>query len=343
MRPNFTYGAEVSEDNNLILWEPEGNRVALLDGDMIPYIIGYTINDMTLLRALTRVKTGQVASIEDTPECKDACDRVNSMINSWVYNAGCDAARIFMTDSAENFRLRLAYTEPYKGTRVPEKPAFFYEMRAHLLNVHKATLSKGDEADDLMSIAQWDAHRRFLAESGGEFAIGSKEHELFSDTVIVSGDKDLCIVPGWHMIPGGKPFWVEPLGSLELRYKSDGKTVKDLKGTGLKFFYSQMICGDKVDNYKGIPGRGAKYAFDLLDKCKDERELYMAVLRAYKDKFGYGAVKLINHRGTFKVGTAFDRMLECGRLAHMAHFAGDIWRMDKNPVTWGDDATWLAS
>lgn len=339
MRPNFDYGNTVTEDNSLILWPTDGKRIALIDGDMIPYIIGYTISDMTLLRAQTRVKAGQVDRIEDTPECKNACDRVNSMLNSWVYGAECDAARIFLTKSDANFRLRLAFTKPYKGTRKSEKPPFFYEMREHLLRVHNAELADGEEADDLMSIAQWDGHRAFLKETGGEFPIGSAEHKVFSNTVIVSADKDLMIVPGWHLQPGSELKWVEPMGWLELRRKANGQ-VKDLKGAGLKFFYAQMIIGDDIDNYAGIPLRGAKYAYDLLNDCKDERELYFAVLGAYKKKFGEGAVKLKNHRGGYRIGKAFDLMLECGRLAHMAQFKGDIWRAEKNPILWGDSDEW---
>ena len=342
MRPNFNFGAEVSEDNNLILWPTNGNRIAQVDGDMIPYIIGYTVGEMTYIRALTRVKSGQVESIEETPECKQACDRVNALLNSWVYGAECDAARIFMTSSADNFRLRMAFTKPYKGTRKVEKPPFFYEMRAHLLNVHSASLAEGDEADDLMSIAQWNSHREFLKETGNEFSIGSPEHRAFSNSVIVSADKDLMIVPGWHLIPGEELKWVEPLGDLNLRLKPNG-SVKDLKGSGLKFFYAQMIVGDTVDNYAGLPGRGPRYAFDLLDSCKNEKELYMAVLGAYKAKFGAGAVKLKNFRGTHIIGKAFDLMMECGRLAHMSQFPGDIWRSDKNSILWGDAPVWLRS
>lgn len=343
MRPHFNFGADVSEDNNLILWPTTGNRVALVDGDMIPYIIGYTISDMVLIRAQTRVKSGQVERIEDTPECKQACDRVNSMLNSWVYAAECDAARIFLTKSDTNFRLRMAFTKPYKGNRKAEKPPFFYEMREHLMSVHGATLADGEEADDLMSIAQWDAHRKFLQENGNEFPIGGAEHKAFSDTVIVSADKDLMIVPGWHLQPGKELQWVDTMGWLELRRKANGQ-VKDLKGAGLKFFYAQMIIGDDIDNYAGIPMRGAKYAYDLLDGCEDEKSLYMAVLRAYKDKFGHGSVKLKNYRGGYRIGKAFDLMLECGRLAHMARFKGDVWRADKNTILWGDDkALWQPS
>lgn len=336
-RPNFSFGAEVSEDNNFIEWKPDGTRIALLDGDMIPYIIGYTIPDMTLVRANMRVKTGQVQSIKDTPECKDAFDRVDSLVNSWVRMADCDAARIFLTNSATNFRVNLAFSLPYKGQRSEDKPAFFYEMREHLLSKHKAVLANGMEADDLMSIHQWHEANKFCKENGCE--PWSIDHRAFANTVIVSGDKDLMIVPGWHLVPGKAITWVEPLGHLELVRKKDG-SIKKLEGSGLKFFYAQMIVGDDIDNYKGIPGKGPKFAYDLLVNCRDEKALYMAVLGAYKAKFGYGKVRLKNYRGGTKEGTAFDLMLESGRLAHMSQFEGDIWRADKNPIIWGNGSEW---
>lgn len=343
MRVHFEYGAEVTEDDNLILWKPDGERVALVDGDMLPYIVGFTIKEMALVRANTRVKSGQFSRIEDTPECKYACDRINSLLNSWVRQAKCDAARVYMTDSPKNFRINLAFSHPYKGGRNPDKPPFFYEMREHLKSVHKAIVSEGDEADDLMSIAQWEGHRAFFKEAG-EVQVGSLMHREFSNTVIISADKDLMIVPGWHLIPGkgAELKWVDEMGWLELRRKADG-SIKDLKGAGLKFFYAQMITGDDVDNYKGIPGKGAGFAYDLLDTCRDERELFMAVLGAYKKKYGDGVVLLKNYRGGTKEGRAVDMMLECGRLAHMAQYPGDIWREAKGRMTWGNDDTWLSS
>lgn len=342
MRVHFEFGAEVSEDNNLILWKPDGERVALIDGDMLPYIVGFTIKEMALVRAKTRVTSGQVPRIEDTPECKWACDRINSLLNAWVRQAKCDAARVYMTDSASNFRVDLAFSHPYKGGRNPDKPPFFYEMREHLIATHKAIVSHGDEADDLMSIDQWKGHNEFLKDAVEGAKVGSLMHREFSNTVIVSADKDLMIVPGWHLIPGkgAEVKWVDELGWLELRRKADG-TVKDLKGAGLKFFYAQMITGDDVDNYKGIPGKGAAFAYDLLDNCKDEKELYYAVLGAYKKKYGSGITLIKNYRGGKKEGKAIDMMLESGRLAHMAHYPGDIWREEKGRMTWGNDGSWL--
>lgn len=343
-RPYFEYGAEVSEDNNLILWPTEGSRVALIDGDMLPYVVGFTIKELVYVRAKSRVSSGQVSSIEETPECKDACDRINSLLNSWVRQAKCDAAKVYLTDSPKNFRINLAFSHPYKGGRSADKPPFFYEMRAHLKAVHGAIVSDGDEADDLMSIEQWKSHNAFLSEAGESAVIGSLMHREFGDTVIVSADKDLMIVPGWHLTPGKEQElkWVDQLGWLDLRRDSKGG-IKDLKGAGLKFFYAQMVIGDTVDNYKGIPGKGAGFAYDLLDSCKEEKELFMAVLGAYQAKYGKGVVLLKNYRGGSKEGRAVDMMLECGRLAHMAQYPGDIWRESKGRMTFGGDDTWQSN
>lgn len=329
-RPNFDYGAEVSQDNNLILWKPDGERVALIDGDMLPYIIGYTISDMTLLRAKTRIKSGQVEKLEDTPECVAAFDRLNALLNSWVYMAKCDAARVYMTDSAKNFRINLAFSQPYKGTRKAEKPPFFYEMRNYLLETHKAIISDEEEADDLMSTEAWTRHFSLCEEHGIE--IGSPEHRAFSDVVFASKDKDIKINVGWHVdLETGELVWVDTLGWLTPTYK--GKTLHKLKGAGIKFFYAQLIMGDSVDNYTGIPRKGMAFAYDLLDSCKTEKECYQAVLKAYKDKYGDSYLAK-NYRGGSRKVTAYEMMLEQGRLAHMQRWKGEIWR-PKSSILWG--------
>jgi len=51
---------------------------------------------------------------------------------------------------------------------------------------------------------------------------------------------------------------------------------------GIKNFYKQMLMGDRVDNIIGIKGIGTVKAERLLKECKDEKEMYLAVLEAYK-------------------------------------------------------------
>jgi hypothetical protein len=68
--------------------------------------------------------------------------------------------------------------------------------------------------------------------------------------------------------------------------KKESPYVKKLSGTGLHFFYSQLLTGDVVDNYKGLEGYGNTQAYELLKGSESEQELYDKVSRLYLDKLG---------------------------------------------------------
>ena len=134
---------------------------------------------------------------------------------------------------------------------------------------------------------------------------------------------------------------------LEPVWKDD--KVKDIKGYGIKFFYAQLLMGDSVDNYTGIPRYRLNDIMLNLAHLKTEKELYYAVLGEYKKKFGEG-VWVDNYRGTEKYRkdhlqdfgkeppefsswkgrkrfcTPYELMLEQARLAHMQTYKGEIWR-----------------
>jgi 5'-3' exonuclease len=107
-------------------------------------------------------------------------------------------------------------------------------------------------------------------------------------TIACTRDKDLRMCPGMHY--GWKcgkqeqfgPIFVDELGHLELSQGSP----KKLKGTGLKFFYAQLITGDVVDNIPGLPKRGPAFAYKLLSECRSEVECFKAVKQAYEEVFG---------------------------------------------------------
>ena len=168
-------------------------------------------------------------------------------------------------DYTPNFRDAIAVTKPYKGTRASEKPFHFDNLTEYILSEYDVVMCRGIEADDQLSIDQ---------NSTTDY-----------DTVICSRDKDLRITPGWHYSwECGKssavgPHYVEPLGHLEIL--DNGK----LFGTGLKFFYAQMLMGDTVDNIQGIPRWGPKKAYALLHECEDEGTLFAQVMDIYEDFF----------------------------------------------------------
>lgn len=166
-----------------------------------------------------------------------------------------------------NFREKIAKKKEYKGNRKKEKPFHFNNLIAYMLANYNVVVAEGMEADDLLSIHQYERLEQL-------------------NTIICSRDKDLRITPGMHYgWECGKqrsfgPCKVEPLGELEL--KGGNKIV----GTGLKFFYSQLITGDTVDNIPGLPRGGPALAFKLLGDKETEEDCFNAVREAYEGKFG---------------------------------------------------------
>lgn len=338
---SFDFGAELSEATDHVkLWPTDGEMTMLVDGDLLPYIIGYSIPDLMWLHAQNRVESGKYSSLQETPEFEEVKQKLCMTMNSWIEGAKCDSAVIYMTDSAKNFRLQLAIQKPYKGTRRSEKPPFFYESRAFMIEHLGAVLSDGEEADDLITIHLWEHQLKELNASG--IQLGSNQHKEFARFVVGSKDKDLAISPGWHYsVAERKLLWVDELGELLPQWGKTPKgklNIKKLRGTGLKFFYSQMLQGDGVDNYSGIPRMKLMDIYELLEPCKSERELYEATLSAYVNKYGREGCRIDNHRGGYRVMKPFEIMHEQGRLAHMQKFRGEIWRSEKVPVLWGDDA-----
>jgi len=145
-----------------------------------------------------------------------------------------------------NFRIEVGKDKPYKGQRKQDKPFHRDNVRAYMLDNYECVVANGMEADDMLAVYQTNAAPL--------------------TTVICSRDKDLKMVEGMHYTwacakqPQWGPAPVDKLG--ELQYDS-GKNK--LTGTGSKFFYSQVLCGDATDNYSGLPRCGPKRAFELLE------------------------------------------------------------------------------
>lgn len=168
-----------------------------------------------------------------------------------------------------NFRDKVAVKKEYKGTRKAEKPFHYDNLTAHAFANYHVEVAVGMEADDLMSIHQYQR---------------VKEGHL--DTIICSRDKDLRITPGMHFgwACGRQeqfgPARVTDIGSLEI------KGGKKIVGTGLKFFYSQVLTGDNVDNIPGLPRCGPVTAYESLHDCETEAELFARVAGLYEAKYG---------------------------------------------------------
>jgi len=173
-----------------------------------------------------------------------------------------------------NFRESIAVTKPYKGGRPTTKPFHFDNILSHFLTTYDVQMHEGLEADDLLSIRANDIWK----EGGG--------------AVICSRDKDLRITPcmhyGWECGDPSKKGYQPAFGPMEIdRFGSIFMTEKkELRGGGLKFFYSQLITGDSVDNIPGIPRKGAVAAFSALNELSTEEEMEASVRALYEEKFG---------------------------------------------------------
>lgn len=188
-----------------------------------------------------------------------------------------------------NFRYDIAVTTPYKSGRKSTKPTHWQAIRDYLINVHGAVVVDGMEADDMLAIRQT---------------------ELGSRSIIISRDKDLRQVPGWHYgYPVGNqpefgPWKYDQVGDLDLtiRRKPCKKTGNPiiagtkLAGGGDMFFWSQVLTGDDTDTYPGCKGVGDIKAYNLLKDCQSYDQMQQVVLDTYKQKHPEDAVQRLTEQ-----------------------------------------------
>lgn len=137
--------------------------IALLDGDIVAYRVGWTANGLPLDIAQYRVDT---------------------TIQGILQSTGSDDYQIYLTDSVGNYRNSIS--KDYKATRKDEKPEWLEELKEYLIVTWGAKISLGQEADDALGI-----HQTKESFNGTWF-------EGHHNTVICSIDKDLLQIPGYH-------------------------------------------------------------------------------------------------------------------------------------------------
>jgi hypothetical protein len=177
-----------------------------------------------------------------------------------------------------NFRESIAADRVYKGTRTKAKPFHWINLTAYLLSEESTIVTNGYEADD---------------------AIGIEHFRDTTTSIICTRDKDLRMVPGRHYgwecgkQPEFGPVIYDSLGTIDL---IRGKSGNKIKGGGFKFFGSQLLTGDVVDNIGGLRGVGPVKAFELLQDCTSEREVFSAVQRHYEEVAGDDWKKLLTEQ-----------------------------------------------
>lgn len=203
------------------------NGKVLVDGDIIAYRAAFSTQDLLP---------------------KDATDKVEDLLDyileQTVLFPDPDDYQVYLTGSG-NFRHDIAKSHVYKGNRKEaDKPIHLSHVRQYLIDNHRAIVSNGEEADDLIAI---EATR------------------LGPSTIVASIDKDMLQIPCRHY-NFNKNLWTD-VGEWD----------------GLKFFYKQILMGDAADNIIGLYKVGPVRADKMLDGCKTEQDLYDRCVAAYSD------------------------------------------------------------
>lgn len=243
--------------------EPSVTRTPLIDADIIAYELGFAGQVMDKETNELIIMDWDFVSDLLHRRISDICAQVGATGQPILFLTG--RASDFKDNFKPNFREAVAVSKGYKDTRLAEKPFHYHNIREYIKSAYDVRIANGCEADDLMCIEQYS---RLTA----------------SDTIICSRDKDLRQCPGWHYgWEVGKqaefgPHYYEALGAIELVRKSNTK----ISGGGFKFFCSQLLTGDIVDNVGGLRGWGPVKAFDALSPTTSERECLGVVIDVYK-------------------------------------------------------------
>lgn len=254
-------------------WVAEYHMIPLIDGDVLAYAVSFSVQKPVYRVMLDGKVVGQFNRVSERddwvtshqPEdiarfefgetgvslepIENAYHNANTTLAAIMSMTKAREYRIFLTGQG-NFRETVATIAPYKGNRVQEKPVYLKAIREYLVEQHAAVVIDGEEADDALGYTQMAAPP--------------------NSTMIVTVDKDLHMIPGWHMHPQVlEPYLIHP-------------------DQALRCFYRQLLTGDRVDNILGCPRIGPKRAAALITEkmgVADEVAMARIVLGEYSKHF----------------------------------------------------------
>lgn len=230
----------------------------LIDGDIIVYRSAFgaqrTVNGVLEVDPEHYVKHSIRSTIERI------CKKLES-----------EEVLVHLTATNDKTNFRLAIDPEYKANRKNFiKPVHYQTARDYLVASYPSVTAVGEEADDIMGVNQCSMY----------------------NTCIVSTDKDMDTIPGWHY------NWVKDRLYFITNFDA------------LKNFYTQLLTGDRADNVPGVGGIGPVKARRALERCTNEDELFERVRKEYHDKFA---------------DKASERLLRVGRLLWIRRRNDEVW------------------
>ncbi|MCI4435927.1 MAG: hypothetical protein JHC33_03845 [Ignisphaera sp.] len=240
---------DVSFSVSGVMLAEKTDKILLVDADTIAFATcsvceypEYLVDDAESMPTYDE-KEGCVWHIDLDKALNMAMVRIEEILDI----TGCSSAELYFS-SGRTFRHDL--TDSYKANRNKTRyPVGLSNLKDLLLEKHAGEICKGYEADDVVVML--------------------KEH--YPDKYILAAvDKDvLNSVPGKHF-----DYY---------RGKSrDMGWVEVTEDTAAKWPYIQCISGDATDGIKGVPGLGPVKAKAIISKLTDTKDMWDAVVAAYK-------------------------------------------------------------
>ena len=243
------------------------NRIALLDADFIKYIVCSRRSKEFLL---AKKEDGVEIFLKEEPIITILKDYLAQSIFGKISDP---IIFCFSGKSYNTFRNFIAFTKEYKAKRSYDEsyPGEHNDsiLVMKFIKENYITLLFDDlEADDIVAALQCEK------------------------TYIISKDKDLKQVPGFHY---------------------DFNTNKIYEITKAEASYNlayQLLAGDSVDNIPGFPKYGPKKAEAFLAGILNPRDYVIHVMKLYQDNFGifvgtdmfvenWNLIKMRENRGEF--------------------------------------------
>lgn len=238
-------------------------RVVQIDGDFLAYQCSYEKPD-------------------EPKELEDMKHNVRTIVDELKKMAAAEYFVLHLTpkESNKGNRHAIALLKEYQANRRDRGivPRFLHFIREWMHQELGAILHLDKEADDGMSIAQYEAIK-----------LGKRNL-----SIIATKDKDLNMVPGLHVDwLTGKIVDVDGFGSISL-----SEDRKKIVGFGTAFFWAQVLMGDAVDNISGLP----MVPGPVLNKIDPTQATEKALEKLKEDPTNAKALKTLNDRTGKTVG-----------------------------------------
>jgi hypothetical protein len=238
----------------------------LIDGDVLRYEIG-SVGQYIDDGGVTGYRDFDWVASTLHDRIDDICEAVGATEEPIIFITG--DRKLLREEFRPNFRIDRSVSKPYKGTRIQDRPFHYDNLTVYLLSKFQTRVANGIEADDLISIEQYSRLSQ-------------------RDTIICTRDKDLRQCPGLHYgwecgkQPEFGPVEYDDFGTISLvKLPSGNKLV----GGGKKFFFSQLLTGDTVDNIGGLDKTGPVKAYNALSEARDEEECRTIVRDMYQSAY----------------------------------------------------------